>query len=90
MTHMTEKLNNSSCTSNAVSQVSQHREMDLLCVYSQKRLKWIALGPDQAEYLHIHVLYFALCWGGSVAEWLVCWTQALKGPGSNRSRDAVG
>jgi len=28
--------------------------------------------------------------GGSVAEWLVCWTQAQKGPGSNRSRDAVG
>jgi len=25
--------------------------------------------------------------GGSVAEWLACWTQ---GPGSNRSRDAVG
>ena len=29
-------------------------------------------------------------WGGSVAEWLACWTQAQKGPGSNRSRDAVG
>jgi len=28
--------------------------------------------------------------GGSVAEWLVCWTQVQKGPGSNRSRDAVG
>ena len=28
--------------------------------------------------------------GGSVAEWLVYWTQAQKGPGSNRSRDAVG
>jgi len=28
--------------------------------------------------------------GGSVADWLVCWTQAEKGPGSNRSRDAVG
>ena len=28
--------------------------------------------------------------GGSVAEWLGCWTQAQKGPGSNRSRDAVG
>ena len=28
--------------------------------------------------------------GGSVAEWLACWTQARKGPGSNRSRDAVG
>jgi len=28
--------------------------------------------------------------GGTVAEWLACWTQAQKGPGSNRSRDAVG
>jgi len=28
--------------------------------------------------------------GGSVAEWLACWTQAQKGPGSNCSRDAVG
>ena len=27
--------------------------------------------------------------GASVAEWLACWTQARKGPGSNRSRDAV-
>jgi len=26
--------------------------------------------------------------GGSVAEWLACWTQAQKGLGSNRSRDA--
>jgi len=25
-----------------------------------------------------------------VAEWLACWTQAQKGPGSNRSRAAVG
>ena len=28
--------------------------------------------------------------GGSVAEWLACWTRVQKGPGSNRSRDAVG
>ena len=28
--------------------------------------------------------------GGSLAEWLACWTQAQKSPGSNRSRDAVG
>jgi len=28
--------------------------------------------------------------GGSVAEWLACWTQVQKCPGSNRSRDAVG
>jgi len=27
---------------------------------------------------------------GSRAEWLACWTQALKDPGSNRSRDVVG
>jgi len=27
--------------------------------------------------------------GGSVAESLACWTQAQKGPGLNRSRDAV-
>ena len=27
---------------------------------------------------------------GSVAEWLECWTQAQKGSGSNRNRDAVG
>ena len=31
-----------------------------------------------------------LSMGGSVAEWLECWTQAQKGLGSNRSRDAVG
>ena len=29
-------------------------------------------------------------WGGSVAEWLACWTQGQKGLSSNRSRDAVG
>jgi len=28
--------------------------------------------------------------GGSIAEWLACWTQAQKGPGSNRRRDAKG
>ena len=28
--------------------------------------------------------------GDSVAKWLACWTRAQNGPGSNRSRDAVG
>jgi len=28
--------------------------------------------------------------GGSVVKWLACWTQVQKGPGSDRSRDAVG
>jgi len=27
--------------------------------------------------------------GGSVAEWLACWTQVQKGLGSNRSRDTL-
>ena len=27
--------------------------------------------------------------GGSVAEWLACWTQSQKGPGSNRSHDSL-
>ena len=27
--------------------------------------------------------------GGSVADWLACWTQAQKGLGSNRSRDEL-
>ena len=33
---------------------------------------------------------FQTATSGSVAEWLACLTQAQKGPGSNRSRDAVG
>jgi len=28
--------------------------------------------------------------GDSVAEWLACWSQAQKGLGLNRSRDAIG
>jgi len=35
-------------------------------------------------------MYYRKCLGGSVAEWLACWTQAQKGPGSNRSRALSG
>ena len=35
-------------------------------------------------------LVLLLTWCGSVAEWLACWTQAQKGPGSNRNHDAAG
>ena len=42
----------------------------------------------QRKSLLLHALYNRE--GGSVAEWLACWTQAQKGLGSNRSRDAVG
>ena len=37
-----------------------------------------------------HIIRATILLGGTVAEWLACWTQALKGPGSNRSRDAIG
>jgi len=40
-----------------------------------------------ALFFSHHIVWLV---GGSVAEWLACWTQAQKGPGSNRSRDAVG
>ena len=38
-----------------------------------------------------HAIYIVsnCCLGGSVAECLACWTQARKGVGSNRSRDAL-
>ena len=53
-----------------------------------------------AKNIFLYSLYFGIksafslaaieSLGGSVAEWLACWIQAQKGPGSNRSRDAVG
>jgi len=66
---------------------------------------YIAFTPDcrltcccsyDSEKLHrycpsrISLSMLTVGWGGSVAEWLPCWTQAQKGLGSNRSRDAVG
>ena len=39
-----------------------------------------------SNYAHLYYLFD----GGSVAEWLACWTQVQKGRGSYRSRDAVG
>jgi len=38
---------------------------------------------------HFTYSFFACLLGGLVGEWLACWTQAQKGPGWNRSRDAV-
>ena len=38
---------------------------------------------------HDDYYYYCYYWGGSVAEWLTCWTQVQTGPGSNRSRDDV-
>ena len=36
------------------------------------------------------IIHYYCSKGGSVIELLACWTQAQKGPGLNRSRDAVG
>jgi len=50
---------------------------ECVCVYAYALL--VEYGPFTFPYL---ITY-------SVAEWLACWTQAQKGLGSNRSRDAV-
>jgi len=47
-------------------------------------------GPLPTYFDHLLLLKGLGGMGGSVAEWLACWTQAYKGPGSNGSRDAVG
>ena len=52
-------------------------------------VNWPAAENDIKTEPRIYIL-FVCDMGGSVAEWLACWTQAQKGPGSNRSRDAVG
>jgi len=44
-------------------------------------------GPRRNEHYYIRAMWNE---SSSVAEWLACWTQSQKGPGSNRSRDAVG
>ena len=51
---------------------------------------WLTFVYQCAEKTHVVHSILPLNTAGSVAEWLVCWTQAQKGPGSNRSRDAVG
>jgi len=48
------------------------------------------LGPAHGYTMIMKLRQLTPVEGGSVVEWLACWTQAQKGPGSNRSRDAVG
>jgi len=42
------------------------------------------------EFHALHQYFAGHPTGGLVAEWLACWTQAQKVPGSNSSHDAVG
>jgi len=44
---------------------------------------------DPAQ-VHTYSQCTILILGGSVTEWLACWTQAQKGLGSNHNRDALG
>jgi len=47
-------------------------------------------GGGTLYVVEMHVVLHMPDEDGSVAEWLACRTQARKGMGSNRSRDAVG
>ena len=44
---------------------------------------------QQCQSTEAFIIITWLIMGGSVAGWLACWTQAQKGPGSNRSRDKL-
>jgi len=58
------------------------------CGYKKPRFGWDFRFPQRkGDFLDIYHPYIEVAW---LAEWLACWTQAQKGPGSNRSRDAVG
>jgi len=49
----------------------------------------VSTGECKARYLYHHRHIYSgyhTTMSGSVAKWLACWTQAQKGPGSNRSR----
>jgi len=48
----------------------------------------VAATDEQQKDYTFEVDHLAM--GGSLAEWLAYWTQAQKGPGSNRGCDAVG
>jgi len=52
--------------------------------------QWMKFVSDKCERGRgLRPRYLCLCTSsGTVAEWLACWTQAQKGPGSNR--DAAG
>ena len=60
-----------------------------VCVPAELFLDWLAVEFLQIYFSRI-IIQYCIVFGGSVAEWLACWTLAQYGLGSNRSRDAVG
>ena len=55
-----------------------------------RKMHAVIEGPQLRSYHPLSKFFSRYPDVGSVAEWLACWTQTQKGPGSNRSRDAVG
>ena len=68
-------------TRHLVTRFSRHRHYYTYCTVLCHPLCFHRV--TSFVYLHTNM-------GGSVAERLACWTQAQKGLGSNRSRDAIG
>ena len=61
-----------------------------LCCWWSRLLSSLRTTPASCTTTASNEFCCCLCnLGGSVAEWLACWTQAQKGLGSNRSHDAV-
>ena len=75
------------CTCNPA--LSCQRSINLKYVRMQLEATWNTL-PADATFAAFLLDDSENTMGVSVAKWLSCWTQAQKGPGSNRSRDAVG
>ena len=72
-------LNSSVLNDSLISQATSSTEIESYPSHSVNKLTF---------YVAISYILYV---DGSVAEWLACWTQEVqKGPGSNRSRDAVG
>jgi len=78
-------------SSTVVSVLHTGDHQDYLPLFVVSNCRQMALKPNRqllmGSAFNFHQVASS---GGSIAEWLACWTQAQKGLGSNRSRDAVG
>ena len=61
----------------------------LPCQRRPIRTASVGVAPSNSNSFLLYVIWCTFQ-GGSVAEWLACWTRTQNGRGSNRSRDAVG